>query len=140
MKKELNHAYLGIGSNVNKEQNIERAGKLLRARFVSIQFSSPMLTTPIDCLSDEPFLNQVALIHCDQTPEQITAILKLIEQEIGRRPEDKLRGQIPIDIDLICWNEQILKPKDWDRTYIKEGIEQLFLHETKVSSIAQDKD
>ena len=55
--------------------------------------------------------------------EEVKAILKKIEKILGRTQEDKKRGIIAIDIDLLQWNHQVLKPDDLQREYIQKGIE-----------------
>ena len=46
-------------------------------------------------------------------------------------PDDKNFGIVPIDIDLLQWNELILKPDDLRRYYIIEGIRALENEEFK---------
>ena len=43
----------------------------------------------------------------------------------GRRPEDKTAEKIPLDIDLLVYGNEILKPKDLRREYIQKGVEEL---------------
>lgn len=122
MMKSKNRMILCLGSNVEKERNIECAVNLLRTHFVSISFSEPMITDPINCSSSESFLNQVAVLYTDQDAASVKAILKQIERTIGRKPEDKSKGLIPIDIDLLQFNEIVLKEEDLHRAYVKQGL------------------
>lgn len=46
-------------------------------------------------------------------------------------PDDKNFGIVPIDIDLLQWNELIFKPDDLRRDYIIEGIRALENEEFK---------
>ena len=120
-----NRIILCLGSNVEKERNMECAVHLLRTHFISIRFSAPMLTEPINCNSAESFLNQVAVLYSDQDIDSIKAILKQIERSLGRKPEDKIKGLIPIDIDLLQFNETVLKPADLSRDYVIKGLQSL---------------
>lgn len=72
-----------------------------------------------------PFLNCVAIGYVSEDPEALRRILKAIEHRLGRRPEDKAAGRIPIDIDLLQWNEEVLKPADLSRGYVIQGIASL---------------
>ena len=49
MENKRNRVLLCLGSNWDKEKNMERAAEMLRAHFVFIQFSQPVYTEPIDC-------------------------------------------------------------------------------------------
>lgn len=125
MENKRNRVLLGLGSNWDKEKNMERAAEMLRAHFVFIRFSQPVYTEPIDCLLSTTFLNQVAVLYSEERPEQIRDVLKEIERRIGRTPEDKSRGRVPIDIDLLQWNDQVLKAGDLTRAYVLDGIRSL---------------
>ncbi|MDF9831028.1 2-amino-4-hydroxy-6-hydroxymethyldihydropteridine diphosphokinase [Parabacteroides sp. PF5-6] len=115
-----NRIVLSFGSNSDKERNMDRAMTLLNRAFDSILFSERLETAPYGSLAGSaPFLNQLALAYTPLAAEEIVARLKTIEKEIGRRPEDKSGGLIPIDIDLLQWNDLILKPEDLKRNYIQ---------------------
>ena len=103
MENKRNRVLLCLGSNWDKEKNMERAAEMLRAHFVFIQFSQPVYTEPIDCPLSTTFLNRVAVLY-------------------SRKPEDKSCGRVPIDIDLLQWNDQILKAEDLTREYVLDGI------------------
>ena len=125
MEEKQNRVILCLGSNLDKEKNIERAAARLRARFVSIRFSDPVYTRSIGCPEETWFLNQVAVLYCTETTAEIITILKEIERSLGRKPEDKAVGHVPIDIDLLSWNNRVLKPDDLRRDYIISGIRSL---------------
>ena len=101
---------------------MERAAEMLRAHFVFIQFSQPVYTESIDCPLSTTFLNRVAVLYSEESPVRIKDVLKDIECCIGRKPEDKSCGRVPIDIDLLQWNDQILKAEDLTREYVLDGI------------------
>ena len=119
MENKRNRVLLCLGSNWDKEKNMERAAEMLRAHFVFIQFSQPVYTEPIDCPLSTTFLNRV---YSEESPARIKDVLKDIECCIGRKPEDKSCGRVPIDIDLLQWNDQILKAEDLTREYVLDGI------------------
>ncbi|MEG1544915.1 MAG: 2-amino-4-hydroxy-6-hydroxymethyldihydropteridine diphosphokinase [Tannerellaceae bacterium] len=121
----MNRIVLGLGSNRDSIQNIERATARLRAHFVSIRFSEAVYTEPINCLDPALFLNIVAVAESPDGPEEVRSVLKDIEYALGRRPEDKAAGRILIDIDLLQWNDRILKPDDLEREYIRAGLHSL---------------
>ena len=119
----MNCAYLSIGSNRDKAVNMKRAEAMLRAYFATIRFSPLMETEAIGCPGTECYLNQVAICGCEEPLGEVQAALKRMEWEIGRLPTDKASGRMPIDIDLLQWNDEVLKPADLQRCYVKEGLQ-----------------
>ncbi len=119
--------YIGIGTNV------ECASLLLQSvrRKLSIafrgeqRFSQLVQTEPIDIQSSRTFTNQVALIETTVPPTLIRSLLKGIERELGRKPEDVQEGIVKIDLDLLSLDGKILKPEDWERDYVKAAVAEL---------------
>lgn len=124
-KQMANTALIGIGSNWEPEINVEKAREMLTARFPGVRFSEAVYTEPVGCRNPALFLNQTALVHIDIPQAAFTEILKRIEREIGRTPEDKAREKIKIDLDLLQWNASVLKPGDLKRPDITRAIRYL---------------
>lgn len=122
----LNEVIVCLGSNQDKEKNIELAGRLLGDYFVSIHFSDAVYTEPVGLNNSSPFLNQVAIAYTPEEPDSIIRTFKHIEELLGRVPEDKKRGRVPIDIDLLQWNDSVLKPEDLQRSYVRSSLCRLF--------------
>lgn len=101
---------------------MRRAGELLRDYLIAGRFSEAIYTEPIDFEKGHPFLNQVVIAYVPDDPEEVERVFKQIEAQLGRTPEDKKRGCIPIDIDLLQWNDQVLKPKDLQRAYVISAL------------------
>ena len=40
-------------------------------------------------------------------------------QTNGRTPDSKKEGRIPLDIDLLSYDQQVLKPEDWQKEYVR---------------------
>lgn len=122
---DRNRVILCLGSNLDKEKNMERAAEMLCARFIHIRFSRAVYTEPMDCPRTATFMNQVAILYSEKDADEIRDILKDIERAIGRKPADKYEGLVPIDIDLLQWNDRILKAGDLGRDYVIDGIRSL---------------
>lgn len=118
----LNKVIVGLGSNQDKEKNMAHAVKLLCDYFVSIRFSGAVYTEPVNMLNPSLFLNQVAVAFTEEEPDEIIKYFKSVEKQLGRMPEDKLKESIPIDIDLLQWNDRVLKPSDIQRSYIQTAL------------------
>lgn len=92
--------FLGLGSNVQPERNLQACAKLLREQFSSIAFSSVYESKAQDEEDQADFLNAVAKIEADLTLDEIHAITTKIEQELGKNPPYP-KGPRTIDIDIL---------------------------------------
>ena len=121
MENKRNRVLLCLGSNWDKEKNMERGGDAACSFCFYTVFSASLYGT--DRLSIINYiLNRVAVLYSEESPALIKDVLKDIECCIGRKPEDKSCGRVPIDIDLLQWNDQILKAEDLTREYVLDGI------------------
>ena len=116
---------LCLGSNYNRRLHMEDARNALRKLFPTIRFSDEMTTEAIGDKFLSPFSNQVAKLETTLSYEEIRSLLKQIEKDNGRLPEDKEQGIVKLDIDLLTFNDLILKPNDMEKDYVLEGISSL---------------
>lgn len=120
-----NICFIALGSNRESPHYMEEAQRILTKEFPDIRFSRILKTRPINFCAPDFFFNQTAVFHTDQTEEKIVSLLKGIERDMGRLPEDKSRGIVRIDLDLLIFNHKIRKPDDLSRCYVKEGMKEL---------------
>lgn len=118
---------LCLGSNSNRHFHMEEARKALMKLFPNIRFSKEMTTEAIGDKFLSPFSNQVAKLETSLTIEEIRNLLKKIEKDNGRLPEDKEQGIVKLDIDLLTFDDLILKPNDMEKDYVLEGMKFLTL-------------
>ena len=57
------------------------------------------------------------MFFSDAEEERVRKELKAIEQSAGRRPEDKKEEKVSLDIDLLSYDDRILRPEDLKRVY-----------------------
>ena len=121
-----NKAIISIGSNTNRTENIQKVTEILQANYPRSRFSTPEITDPIDLPEGaKAFLNLVAMVPTNLDKEEFVSQLKSIEEDLGRDDDDEEEGIIPIDLDLIKWNEDVLKPRDFIRPYMVSGLEEI---------------
>ena len=116
---------LCLGSNFERQLRMDNARKALTELFPGILFSTEMETEAIGGGVLSPFSNQVAKLETHYTLEQLRPLLKNIEAVNGRSPEDKAKGVVKLDIDILVYDHEILKPADLERGYVQEGIKTL---------------
>jgi len=101
----MNTAIIMLGSNTNAKRNMEHTFRKLLGFFEIINKSVQVDTEPVGADSVPDFNNIALKISTNKPREETVAIFKQIEREAGRRADSKLTGIIPIDIDLIFWND-----------------------------------
>lgn len=114
-----------IGSNYNRKENLLLARRKLTDLFPSIRFTSEQETQPLFFRSPALFSNQVALFFSEAEEERVKKELKAIEKIAGRRPEDKQKEKVCLDIDLLSFDDRVLKPDDLKREYVVKGLKEL---------------
>lgn len=114
-----------IGSNYNRKENLLLARRRLTVLFPSIRFTGEQETRPLFFRNPALFSNQVARFYTDADAERVVKELKTIEKEAGREKEDKKREKVCLDIDLLVFDNRVLKPEDLKRDYILKGLEEL---------------
>jgi 2-amino-4-hydroxy-6-hydroxymethyldihydropteridine diphosphokinase len=103
--------FIGLGSNIESETNIQKAAAMLRNHFPTIRFSSVYKSTAREVEDQDDFLNAVAACDTEKSPEEVHAILKQIEQSLGKAPPYRF-GPRTIDLDLLLYGELILRTKN----------------------------
>ena len=121
----MHSCLIRIGSNYNRKENLLLARRRLTALFPSIRFTGEQETRPLFFRNPALFSNQVARFYTDADAERVVKELKTIEKEAGREKEDKKREKVCLDIDLLVFDNRVLKPEDLKRDYILKGLEEL---------------
>lgn len=97
-------AYVGVGSNLADPQSqvrraLDALGRLPGSRLIA---SSPLYRTrPFGEVVQPAFVNAVAGLLTQSTPEELLAELRSLERELGREPPRERWGPRVIDLDLL---------------------------------------
>lgn len=109
MENKPARVYLGLGSNLGDRQSrLDQALDLLSQRLRMGQVSSIYDTEPVGNTSQPRFLNQVCEVYTRLAPHELLALAKGIELKLGRAT-GKANAPRPIDIDILFYNEQVIK-------------------------------
>ena len=103
--------YLGLGSNMgNRQENLDQALKLLAQRMRLGKVSSIYDTEPIGNVNQPRFLNMACEAFTRLSPEGLLALVKGIEQKMGRYS----RSGEPriIDIDVLLFGDKVVNTRD----------------------------
>lgn len=121
-------AFFSLGSNCgDRRENILKALALLRERLVNNpevkDYVSDIYETPDAHGGPRPYMNAVMAIQTALEATVLERTAKEIELKLGRTPEARLRGEVPIDIDLVEYNREILRPRDFKATFFSIGYQ-----------------
>lgn len=125
---------LSIGSNTFAKTNIDKAKRMLTRLFPEIIFTQPILSEPKEEKYSYLFRNILAKAETELTPEEVIDKIKQTERAVGRSPKDKYQGKVVIDIDLIQYNDTILRPEDFERNYVQQLLPSLQPQETPATT------
>lgn len=103
---------MGLGSNLgNKKKYIRETIKLLCKEVSVTKISSFYETKPVGYADQPDFINAVAEIETNLTPLRLLRMAKDIEKKMGRKKTFR-NGPRVIDIDILLYNDRIIKTKE----------------------------
>ena len=123
MKKKLHHIIISLASNYHQEANLETARTSLTQLLTEVHFTSAIFTEPINSLRSEPYLNQLCSGTTALGANLLSEVLKETERRQGRTHNED--GIVTIDLDLLEYDDQRFHLRDWERTYVKNLINEL---------------
>lgn len=100
---------IGLGSNIEPEENLRRAAALLRERSRLVALSPVYRTAPVGRPDLPPFLNAAAELEDGRDPAELKyGLLRPIEAELGRVRTADRNAPRPIDLDLLLVDDVVL--------------------------------
>jgi 2-amino-4-hydroxy-6-hydroxymethyldihydropteridine diphosphokinase len=101
--------YLGVGSNINPYENIERALDAVRERIV-VTAVSPLYSSQAVGETDQPdFINGVWAAVTTLTPRELKyGLLRPVEERLERRRGTDRNAARTIDLDLLLYGEALI--------------------------------
>ena len=107
-------AYIGIGSNLGDREELLRKAITLLAAEPGIEVgrvSSLYETAPVGFVDQPPFLNAVAVLTTDLSPDSLLDVCQTVEEQLHRRRNIRW-GPRTIDIDILLYDdEQLALPR-----------------------------
>ena len=109
----MSRAFIGLGSNVNREANLAGALVALRKRYGALTVSRVYESEPIG-FEGANFYNLVIGLETETSPQALSKELRQIESEHGRRRgNDKFIARA-LDLDLLLFDDLIFRDRDID--------------------------
>lgn len=105
-------AFMGLGSNLGQREALlaEAADRLAATEGIErLAVSSLYDTQPVGGPPGQPrFLNAVARVETDLSPEALLGVLLQIESDMGRQRGERW-GPRRIDLDLLLYDDRIIE-------------------------------
>ena len=132
----MGRVFIGIGSNegdrlAHISKAIQALGSLIGTRVAQMAVIAE--TEPVGGPPQGPYLNTVVELDTTLAPRELLSALKAIEQQLGRKPGSQRWGPRPIDLDILLYDDQVLKtptlviphPRMHERQFVLEPLAQI---------------
>lgn len=121
----MNRLIIGLGSNIHPEENIRQAIRELGKTVKIIRETGLILTAPIGIVNQPDFLNGAILAETPLSMEELTPLLKTVEDLLGRDRSMPRFGPRTIDLDILAWNGEITDKDYYTRAFLKTLVDEL---------------
>jgi 2-amino-4-hydroxy-6-hydroxymethyldihydropteridine diphosphokinase len=140
---KIHTVYIGIGSNINPESNIEASIKLMKKHFRTMISSSFYYTKAISNKKDDDYINGVIKATTAINPYILKyLILKKIEKKLGRIKQSDKFSSRTIDLDILLYNGRVINNfllKIPDKDIFKRNFISFPLYELNPNLIVPDE-
>ena len=116
---------VSLGSNYGERRHhIERAVRQMKILLGDRRVSDIYETPEIHGVG-APYLNAVIIGETRHPYDVVHAMTKVWEKAQGRSDEMRARGDVPVDIDIVVWDGEVIRRRDFEQTFFKIGYDQL---------------
>ena len=117
--------YLGIGSNMAPRLRRLDDALTALASVVNIEDASAAVESDDHTGRGPAYLNMAVRCTTDMSLDELNTALRDLERRLGRRPDSKERGQMPVDIDIVEYDGRVVSHDDFERQYFATCYRQL---------------
>lgn len=116
---------ISIGSNCgDRKANVEKAIAWLKSILMETECSE-IYETPCALKTGNPYINAVLKGWYEGVGYELDDRLKEKEHEMGRTAECREKGEVPIDMDIVIMNNEVVKDWDYRQKFFKIGFSSL---------------
>lgn len=116
---------ISLGSNCGDRLRALEDGKRWLSSVIDEAVFSPPYETPAEWGGERTYMNMVAMGKTLTDPVELDLLAKNFEKRKGRDREARLKGDVPIDIDVVAYGDKIIRQRDFDSRYFRKGLEML---------------
>lgn len=123
----MNRVIIGIGSNINPDENIRALLNILQVECQLIKVSELLRTKPIGIENQPDFVNGAALLETNLEQDAFKLYLKKLEDRLGRNRSLPKFGPRTMDLDIVVWNGELVDEDYYTRDFLQTTIASLGL-------------
>ena len=116
---------LSVGSNCGDRVSLVTEALAWLKNILIQPESSDIYETPCAKIKGRPYINAVIKGFYQGDGFQLQEMLKEKEHEMGRNAQCKEKGEVPIDIDIVVMDGEIIKEWDYRQKFFSIGYSQL---------------
>lgn len=125
-KDRYNKAIIGMGSNIDAENNFSKALDCMQDFVKIIQRSDFIMTKPLKFEEQADFLNGAVLVYTKKSLSELKMELKQIEARMGRVRQENKNAPRCIDLDVVSFNDFMIDESDLEELpFLVDLLEQL---------------
>lgn len=120
----MNTALISLGANTPDKQEILSTVIKEIALYAHIKAQTLIYHTAAEgsITQAAPYANALLIIETENDYATLHRTFKEREQRAGRTAQSKIDGIVPLDIDIVKWNDKILKERDMEFEFMKSGL------------------
>jgi len=122
---EINTCVVGVGSNIQPEENIREALRILEEEQTLLSVSAMVETEPIGISEQPSFINGAAKISTSMNQEEFSVYLKKVEDRLKRDRSQPRFGPRTIDLDVVVWNGKVVDRDYYSREFLKNAVDEV---------------
>jgi 2-amino-4-hydroxy-6-hydroxymethyldihydropteridine diphosphokinase len=116
---------IGIGSNINPQENIANALNILREENDVVGVSAFIKTAPVGIPDQPDFLNGAVKILTGKEIKDYKDYLKEVEDRLKRDRSAPKYGPRTIDLDVVIWDNEIIDDDYYKRDFLKSVVDEI---------------
>lgn len=121
----IHECIIGIGSNIDPEQNVESALFFLRQEHQLIAVSTLIKTSPLGIVDQPNFLNGAAKVLTGLQMNDFRSYLKNLEDRLKRDRTAPKFGPRTIDLDIVVWDGEIVDQDYYSRHFLRDAVNEI---------------
>ena len=116
----MHRVLISLASNHQQEIHLSEARRALAEVILSAVYTDAIWTKPEGKhkAQSPDYLNQLVSAETALTADELNHRLKELELALGRTAEMRSQGLVPIDLDLLQWDDDRYHQRDWTRSYV----------------------
>ncbi len=116
---------IGLGSNINAQQNFEDAIALISSEHEVLQLSKWINTAPLGILDQPDFLNGAIKVSTSLSQSEFQLYLKAIEDKLKRDRTAPKFGPRTIDLDIVIWDGVLIDQDYLTRDFLRQVVDEI---------------